>query len=142
MSPSFSTKKCSFSAWFLSSELLLSLIMADQPLELCQESGRFPVTLRHSGRSPRNITPIQKVALARHSSFFAELIESTRSSKSFVISLSRLALIDDNLARSLWECLLPAAWSTISSSDRSHVSQFISRLLPRDDLLKQLRMRP
>lgn len=53
-------------------------------------------------------------------------------------------MLDDDLAQQLFQVILPTAWSPLSDDDADYaaVSCTISRLLPRDDLLKQQRQRP
>jgi hypothetical protein len=98
-----------------------------------------PALQSPTGKSS-HLAPAQQAALAEQSAFLTEFVAT--DSVAVTTALARLGFVDDQLAQTLFLHTLPAAWSALSAADHVTLSGVVARLLPRDDLLKQLRMRP
>ncbi|KMS94340.1 hypothetical protein BVRB_022390, partial [Beta vulgaris subsp. vulgaris] len=123
-------------------ELILSIILSTQPLQLCADSTTLIEIgdLKSQQSANRCLSTMQTNSLLANSEFASELVHFDPTP--FVTALSRITLVDDELAEMTFLNAFPLAWAALDPVERSQLCSIASRLLPRDDLLKQTRCRP
>jgi hypothetical protein len=118
------------------------MILSSHPLQLCADGATLIEVgdLRPHQRSCSSLSTAQINSLMSHSEFIVGLVQFDPSS--FITALARIAMLDDDLADITFLHIFPLAWPGLDPVERSQLCSVASRLLPRDDLLKQVRCRP